>query len=111
MQEFLRLSKAMLENRATEPGPRPPNMINRQWSFLTPVVLDSVPSGSLGSHGSHCAGPAYICTTETLPMTAYDLVHLVSLCWNLQSCEAVAPVWGLRPLCKVCDSELCQILF
>ena len=45
MQEFLRLSKAMVENRATEPGPRPPNMISKQWSFLTPVVLDSVPSG------------------------------------------------------------------
>ena len=45
LQEFLRLSKAMAENKATEPGPRPPNMIAQQWSFLTPVVLDSVPSG------------------------------------------------------------------
>ena len=49
-QEFLRLSKAMMENRATEPGPSPPNMIDQQWSFLTPVVLDTVPSGMLPSY-------------------------------------------------------------
>ena len=49
-QEFLRLSKAMMENRATEPGPSPPDMIDQQWSFLTPVVLDTVPSGACLPH-------------------------------------------------------------
>ena len=39
-----------MENRATEPGPRPPNMIKQQWSFLTPVVLDTVPSGARLPH-------------------------------------------------------------
>ena len=45
MQEFGRLAAAMVENRASEAGPRPPNMIDAQWSFLGPVVLDTVPSG------------------------------------------------------------------
>ena len=39
-----------MENRATEPGPSPPNMIDQQWSFLTPVVLDTVPSGARLPH-------------------------------------------------------------
>lgn len=44
-QEFSRLADAMVANRATEAGPRPPNMIDAQWSFLGPVVLDSVSGG------------------------------------------------------------------
>ncbi len=45
-QEYRRLAEAMVENKATEPGPLPPNMISEQWSFLGPVVLDSVPGGA-----------------------------------------------------------------
>ena len=43
-----------MENRATEPGPSPPNMIDQQWSFLTPVVLDTVPSGARLAHTEDC---------------------------------------------------------
>lgn len=46
LQEFSRLAEAMVNGRSTAPGPSPPNMINQQWSFLGPVVLDSVPSGA-----------------------------------------------------------------
>ena len=63
-QEFGRLASAMVENRASEPGPRPPNMIDAQWSFLGPVVLDSVPGGA---HARACMSckPSYkqcVCT-------------------------------------------------
>ncbi|CAL8468077.1 g7616 [Coccomyxa elongata] len=46
IQEFSRLAEAMVEGRSTPPGPSPPNMIDAQWSFLGPVVLDTVPNGS-----------------------------------------------------------------
>ena len=51
-----------MENRATEPGPRPPNMIDQQWSFLTPVVLDTVPSGARPA--SHRGPSQTSCTFE-----------------------------------------------
>ena len=48
----------MVENRASEPGPQPPNMIDLQWSFLGPVVLDSVPGGA---HPGYLAKPSMRC--------------------------------------------------
>jgi len=49
-QEFLRLAGDMVDNRETPTGPSPPNLLPRQWSFLGPVVLDTVPHGAPGSH-------------------------------------------------------------
>ena len=45
VQEFLRLADDMMEGRPTESGPTPPNMIQNQWSFLPPVVIDTAPFG------------------------------------------------------------------
>ena len=47
MQEFLRLAGDMVTGRETPPGPPPPDLLPRQWSFLGPVVLDTVPHGAL----------------------------------------------------------------
>ena len=35
----------MMDGKATQPGPLPPDLDRKQWSFLAPVVIDSVPSG------------------------------------------------------------------
>ena len=35
----------MMQGKATDAGPMPPNLIPEQWSFLPPVVLDTVPFG------------------------------------------------------------------
>ncbi|KAK9785596.1 hypothetical protein WJX73_002285 [Symbiochloris irregularis] len=45
VQEFMKLTQAMTEGKATEPGPSPPDLGPKQWSFLPPVVIDSTPSG------------------------------------------------------------------
>lgn len=45
VQEFVRLTQAMVDNKPTAPGPSPPDLTPKQWSFLPPVVIDSVPSG------------------------------------------------------------------
>lgn len=47
VQEFLRLAGDMVAGRETPPGPPPPDLLPRQWSFLGPVVLDTVPHGAL----------------------------------------------------------------
>lgn len=44
-QEFLRLADDMMAGRPTDSGPTPPNMIQNQWSFLPPVVIDTAPIG------------------------------------------------------------------
>ena len=45
LQEFSSLADAMMQGKATDAGPMPPNLIPEQWSFLPPVVLDTVPFG------------------------------------------------------------------
>ena len=47
VQEFLRLADDMMAGRPTDSGPTPPNMIQNQWSFLPPVVIDTAPIGQL----------------------------------------------------------------
>ncbi|KAK9901622.1 hypothetical protein WJX75_005298 [Coccomyxa subellipsoidea] len=60
IQEFSRLADAMVGRKATPPGPSPPNMIDAQWSFLGPVVLDSVPNGAkFGDVMEDVAGERY----------------------------------------------------
>ncbi len=45
-QEFLRLADDLVAGQPTPPGPPPPDLLPRQWSFLGPVVLDTVPHGA-----------------------------------------------------------------
>ena len=42
----MRLAGDMVAGRETPPGPPPPDLLPRQWSFLGPVVLDTVPHGA-----------------------------------------------------------------
>ncbi|KAJ6750243.1 hypothetical protein OIU85_000841 [Salix viminalis] len=46
IQEFRKLGAALISGRPVEPGPQPPDLLDEQISLLTPVVLDSTPSGA-----------------------------------------------------------------
>lgn len=46
IQEFKKLATALVTNQAVEPGPQPPDLLDKQISLLTPVVMDSTPSGA-----------------------------------------------------------------
>ncbi|KAL8140976.1 hypothetical protein V2J09_006997 [Rumex salicifolius] len=45
IQEFTKLTNSLLRGQATEPGPQPPDLLNKQLSFITPVVADTTPPG------------------------------------------------------------------
>ncbi|KAG6693140.1 neutral ceramidase 2-like [Carya illinoinensis] len=42
-QEFKKLAAALIRGQTVEPGPQPPNLLNKQISLLPPVVVDSTP--------------------------------------------------------------------
>ncbi|GLT37557.1 hypothetical protein SLA2020_118680 [Shorea laevis] len=43
IQEFKKLAAALIHPQTIQPGPPPPDLLDKQISFLTPVVLDSTP--------------------------------------------------------------------
>ncbi|GAB2274431.1 Neutral ceramidase 1 [Dionaea muscipula] len=45
IQEFKKLASALITSQAVEPGPEPPDLLNKQLSFLPPVVFDMTPAG------------------------------------------------------------------
>ncbi|PON62781.1 Neutral/alkaline nonlysosomal ceramidase [Trema orientale] len=45
IQEFKKLASALITNQPVEPGPQPPDLLSRQISLLTPVVMDATPRG------------------------------------------------------------------
>ncbi|CAF1924077.1 unnamed protein product [Brassica napus] len=45
IQEFKKLSKSLVLDRPVQPGPQPPDLLDKQVSFLTPVVVDTTPAG------------------------------------------------------------------
>ncbi|CAH8385456.1 unnamed protein product [Eruca vesicaria subsp. sativa] len=45
IQEFKKLSKSLFHDRPVQPGPQPPDLLDKQVSFLTPVVMDTTPAG------------------------------------------------------------------
>ncbi|KAK9734779.1 hypothetical protein RND81_04G163000 [Saponaria officinalis] len=46
IQEFQMLAKAIIQGQTINPGPQPPDLLNKQLSFLPPVILDTAPLGS-----------------------------------------------------------------
>lgn len=46
IQEFKKLAKALIHGQNVEPGPQPPDLLDKQIGFLPPVVMDAVPFGS-----------------------------------------------------------------
>lgn len=45
IQEFKKLATALIHGQSVKPGPQPPDLLDKQLSFLTPVVLDMTPIG------------------------------------------------------------------
>lgn len=45
IQEFRKLASAMVDGTATPTGPKPPDLLNEQWSLVPGVVADAVPFG------------------------------------------------------------------
>ncbi|XP_059626545.1 neutral ceramidase 1-like isoform X2 [Cornus florida] len=45
IQEFKKLAKALIRGQSVEPGPQPPDLLDKQISLLTPVVVDMTPHG------------------------------------------------------------------
>ncbi|CAN1275655.1 Neutral ceramidase 2 [Linum perenne] len=45
IQEFKKLATAMVRGQPVESGPQPPDLLDKQISLLTPVVVDSAPLG------------------------------------------------------------------
>ncbi|KNA20330.1 hypothetical protein SOVF_053370 [Spinacia oleracea] len=46
IQEFKKLATALVHGKSVESGPQPPDLLDKQLGFLTPVVLDTAPLGS-----------------------------------------------------------------
>ncbi|KAL9676956.1 hypothetical protein QQ045_005179 [Rhodiola kirilowii] len=44
-EEFTKLATALVKGQPTQPGPQPPDLLNKQISLLPPVVLDATPLG------------------------------------------------------------------
>ncbi|KAI4385980.1 hypothetical protein MLD38_003961 [Melastoma candidum] len=45
IQELTKLASSLVKGQLVEPGPQPPDLLNRQISLLTPVVMDATPAG------------------------------------------------------------------
>ncbi|KAE8704520.1 Neutral ceramidase [Hibiscus syriacus] len=45
IQEFKKLAEALISGRSVETGQQPPDLLDKQISLLTPVVLDATPLG------------------------------------------------------------------
>ncbi|CAL1402192.1 unnamed protein product [Linum trigynum] len=52
IQEFKKLAGALIRDQPVEPGPQPPDMLSKQISMLTPVLMDTTP---LGTHFGDCS--------------------------------------------------------
>ncbi|KAL9228694.1 hypothetical protein vseg_004246 [Gypsophila vaccaria] len=46
IQEFQKLANALIEGKSVDPGPQPPDLLNKQLGFLAPVIMDMPPLGS-----------------------------------------------------------------
>ncbi|KAL4335960.1 hypothetical protein GQ457_07G035030 [Hibiscus cannabinus] len=46
IQEFQKLASALINGQPVEAGPQPPDLLKKQISLLTPVVMDSTPAGT-----------------------------------------------------------------
>lgn len=45
IQEFRKLAMALISGQAVEAGPQPPDLLDKQISLLTPVIVDATPLG------------------------------------------------------------------
>ncbi|CAN1329112.1 Neutral ceramidase 1 [Linum perenne] len=52
IQEFQKLAGAIIQDEQVEPGPQPPDLLSKQISMLTPVLMDTTP---IGTHFGDCS--------------------------------------------------------
>ncbi|CAN1232044.1 Neutral ceramidase 1 [Linum grandiflorum] len=52
IQEFQKLAGAIVQDEQVEPGPQPPDLLSKQISMLTPVLMDTTP---IGTHFGDCS--------------------------------------------------------
>lgn len=45
IQEFKKLARALISGQTSEPGPQPPDLLDKQISLLAPVIVDATPIG------------------------------------------------------------------
>lgn len=45
IQEFKKLASAIISSQPVQPGPQPPDLLEKQISLLTPVMMDATPHG------------------------------------------------------------------
>ena len=85
----------MVAGAPTEEGPRPPNLLPRQWSLLPPVVADGLP------HGGDEALPFLIsyheCSALLLLLQRQPLASQVSILRRMP-CAAFMRQWVLHAL-------------
>ncbi|KAJ6309910.1 hypothetical protein OIU76_014785 [Salix suchowensis] len=74
IQEFKKLAAALTSGRSVEPGPQPPDLLNKQISLLTPVVMDATPPGvHFGDCSSDVPSPLWRSSKERKAgFPAYD---------------------------------------
>ena len=60
IQQFVMLAEALAKGTAVPPGPNPPNLLDKQLSFVLPVIFDHAPFGSHFGDVVTDAKPSYI---------------------------------------------------
>ncbi|GAB4860059.1 Neutral ceramidase 1 [Ancistrocladus abbreviatus] len=45
IQEFKKLASSLIGGKTVEPGPQPPDLLDKQMGFLPPVIVDTTPAG------------------------------------------------------------------
>ncbi|XP_057983718.1 neutral ceramidase 2 [Malania oleifera] len=73
IQEFKKLARALVSGQPVEPGPQPPDLLDKQISLLTPVVLDMTPLGvSFGDVKTDVPPNSTFKTGETVTVTFWS---------------------------------------
>ena len=121
LQEFRRLAGAMVEGKASAPGPRPPNLVSRQWSLLPPVIIDSTPFGKSGKrrHGLGSSPPCIpgglqniinrsLCSGVDSALRQYLAPANPTHCRLLGTTDALRWVPTLKCCCKLCHVGNCM---
>lgn len=40
------MAAAMVRGDPVDPGPTPPDLLDKQWSLLAPIIMDATPPGT-----------------------------------------------------------------
>ena len=81
LQEFAKLAEAMVAGNTVPDGPRPPDLSNKQVSFLPVVILDMTPWGTyFGDVVQDCdVAPEYTVGPLSFSFPARELITMISV--------------------------------